>query len=139
MNEVNDALRNVGNGTGIDGIPPIISNLLPTSLRENLLNFLQHIYEHGPYPKPWTEQLLFPIEKKGHSILEPKLRGIAVSSLSPRVYDTIIDNRFHSVYIPNKEQSGFREFQGCLFQLFFVSLLTTRSSTTDSIPSTLFF
>ena len=66
---------------------------------------------------------MFPVEKKGHTILEPKLRGIAVSSLAPQIYDTIIDNRFHSWYVPNKEQSGFRVLQGCLFQLFFVSLL----------------
>ena len=133
MDEVDNALRNVGNGTGIDGVPPIISNLFPRSLREILLRFLQTVYSHGPYPKPWTIQLLFPVEKKGHTILEPKLRGIAVSSLTPRVYDTLIDRRFHSWYIPNMEQSGFRELQGCLFQLFFVSLLleTARQSKKD--------
>ena len=123
MEEVDSALRNLGNGTGIDGIPPIISNLFPKALREIILKFLQVVFSYGPYPKPWTEQLLFPVEKKGHTILEPKLRGIAISSLSPRIYDTIIDKRFHSWYVPNKEQSGFRVLQGCLFQLFFVSLL----------------
>ena len=133
MDELDKALLNVGNGTGIDGIPPIISNLFPRSFREVLLKFLQTVYEHGPYPKPWTIQLLFPVEKKGHTILEPKLRGIAVSSLAPRVYDTIINNRFYLWYIPNKEQSGFRELQGCLFQLFFVSLLleTAKHSNKD--------
>ena len=82
--------------------------------------------------KPWTLQLLFPVEKKGHTILAPKLRGIAVSSLPPRIYDTIIDRRFHSWYEPNKEQSGFRILQGCLFQLFFVSLLLETARETNA-------
>ena len=123
MDEMNEVLKDVGNGTGIDGIPPTISNLLPTSLRETLLRFLQVVFGYGPYPSPWSIQLLFPIEKKGHTVLDPKLRGIAVSSLAPRVYDTIMTNRFNSVYKPNKEQSGFRELQGCDFQWFFVVLL----------------
>ena len=123
MDEMNKVLKDVGNGTGIDGIPPTISNLLPISLRETLLRFLQVVFGHGCYPSPWSIQLLFPMEKKGHTILDPKLRGIAVSSLAPRVYDTIITNRFNSVYKPNKERSGFRELQGCDFQWFFVVLL----------------
>ena len=123
MEEMNEVLRDVGNGTGIDGIPPSISNLLPLPLRETLLKFLRVVFDRGPYPAPWCLQLLFLIEKKGHTILDPKLRGIAVSSLAPRIYDTIITNRFNSVYQPNKEQSGFRELQGCDFQWFFVVLL----------------
>ena len=127
MEEMNKALKDIGNGTGIDGIPPTISNLIPLPLRVTLLRFMQAVFDHGPYPLPWCFQLLFPSEKKGHTILDPKLRGIAVSSLSPRIYDTIITNRFNSVYQPNREQSGFREHQGCDFQWFFVVLLLETS------------
>ena len=35
----------------------------------------------------------------------------------------IIDEMFNMWYKPNKEQSGFRKFQGCNFQLFYVVLL----------------
>ena len=77
----------------------------------------------GNYPRNWSEQILLPIEKKGHTVSSPQLRGIAISSLLPRIYDAIIDNRFKSFYTPNKEQSGFRKSQGCILQLFYVILL----------------
>ena len=64
MEEIDNVLCNVGNGTGIDGIPPVVANLLPKSLREVLQIFLQIIFQQGPYPKSWTTQLLFPTEKK---------------------------------------------------------------------------
>ena len=76
----------------------------------------------------WSSQVLLPIEKKGHTLLDPKLRGTAISSFLPRVYDTIMDALFGSWYIPHKAQSEFRMGQGCPLQLFFVTLLIETSN-----------
>ena len=46
------------------------------------------------------------------------------------MYDTIIDDRFRSWYIPDRAQSGFRTGQGCPLQLFYVSLLIETSNST---------
>ena len=59
--------------------------------------------------------------------MNPQLRGIAVAPLLCRVYDTIMDNRFSSWYLPNPEQSGFRAKQGCLLPLFSLFLLISFS------------
>ena len=122
MTELKPVLRNVGKGIGFDGIPPAICKLFPQSLCTHLLNILDQVFS-GSYPSSWMKQLLFPIEKKGHTLSTPKLRGIALSSVLPRIYDTIIDNRFSNWYTPNKEQSGFREGQGCTLQQLFLSLM----------------
>ena len=128
MKELKDALVNVGKGIGLDGIPPIICNIFPDSLCKIILKTLQSIFDSGTYPKSWTSQLLFPIEKKDHTVSQPKLRGIAISSLFPRIYDTILNNRFNQWYHPNKAQSGYRSGQGCILQLLYVSLLLELSS-----------
>ena len=64
-----------------------------------------------------------PEVKKGHTLKKPKLRGVALSSLLPSIYDIMIDNRFKSWYEINPEQAGFRESQGCLVQIFALYLL----------------
>ena len=89
----------------------------------SIFNLLQLIFNGFQHPKDWKLQLLLPLTKKGHTQTSPKLRGIAISSLLPRIYDSIIDERFKAGYKPNKEQSGFRKHQGCSPQLFYVILL----------------
>ena len=123
IEELKTVLNNVGRGTGLDGIPPTICNLFPESLCNVILKLMQSVFYSSTYPDSWSSQLLFSIEKKGHSLSDPKLRGIAISSLFPRIYDTVIDNRFTSWYHPNKAQSGYRTGQGGILQLFYVSLL----------------
>ena len=131
IDEVQSTLRNVGRGIGLDGIPPSIGRLIPQSLCNVIQTLLQNVFDSGVYPQSWSSQVLFPIEKKGHTLSDPKLRGIAISSLLPRVYDTIIDYRFGSWYIPDKAQSGFRTGQGCSLQLFFAALLIETSNNTN--------
>ena len=107
----------------MDGIPPSIGALLPESIRDKIQRLLRCIFENDVYPRDWIVQLLIPIAKKGNTLLSPQLRGIALSSFLPRIYDAFIDNRFKTWYEPNKEQSGFRKGQGCILQLFYVALI----------------
>ena len=122
-NEVASSLLKVGKGTGLDGLPPSTDPLFPPSLCQIITHLLYLIFNGYQYPEDWKLQLLLPLTKKGHTQASPKLRGIAISSLLPRIYDTIIDERFKAWYKPNKEQSGFRKQQGCTLQLFYVILL----------------
>lgn len=122
FDEINIAINNVGKGTSLDGIPPEIVNFFPLSLREKIFNLMCKVFE-GSYPEVWRDALLFPLSKKGHTPSSPKLRGISISPLLARIYDSFIDSRFDQWYSPNKEQAGFRKNQGCNFQLFFLVLM----------------
>ena len=121
IEEVNQGCRNIGNGVGLDGLPPEIAKILPQSIKEILVPFFQSVFL-GKYPEMWENQLLFPSKKKGHTISNPKLRGIALSTLLSRIYDDIIDQRFSTWYTPNLEQAA-RKGQGCVFQIFALLLL----------------
>ena len=70
------------------------------------------------YPNKWNNQLLNPIPKNGHTLLAPKLRGVAIGVLFSRLYDDIINGRFCNWYEPNPEQGGYRKEQGCVLILF---------------------
>ena len=120
--ELNAAILDIGRGIGIDGLDKKIAHLLPLQLRIAILNFCNVVF-HSDYPDEWTYQILRPEVKKGHTIKNPKLRGVALSSLIPVIYDIMIDGRFKPWYVINPEQAGFRELQGCLIVLFALYLL----------------
>ena len=119
---MNKAFDEIGTGTGLDGIAPDILKIVPTSLR-SLIHLLYNRVFSDRYPIQWQNQLLFPHPKKGHKPADPQLRGIAIGALLSRLYDKILNKRFKNWYVPNKEQAGFREFMGCLLQIFVIYLL----------------
>ena len=122
IEEINRAISKLGTGTSIDGIDPNIIKLLTPNLRETLLLLIKNIFKSN-YPDTWQHQLLLAMPKKGHKIEDPKLRGIGIGPVLSRIYDIILNERFCKFYVPNKEQAGFREKQGCLLQIFVVYLL----------------
>ena len=65
----------------------------------------------------------FPQPKKGHTVKDPKLRGIAIGPVLGRLYDIIIDTRFLAWYTPNVHQSAYRRKQGSVLPLFSMLLL----------------
>ena len=122
VEEVHDAIKDIGTGTSLDGISPDVAILFPKELQEVITKLFNKVFE-SYYPEGWQEQLLFPHPKKGHKPTDPKLRGIAIGPLLSRLYDSIISKRFLKWYFPNKEQAGFRALQGCLLQIFVIFLL----------------
>ena len=120
--DLNRSIHEIGRGIGLDGLDKNIAHLFPKSLREALLQFLNLVFD-TQYPDEWTSQILRPEVKKGHSFKTPKLRGVAISSMLPTIYDILIDNRFKPWYVINPEQAGFRELMGCLIQIFAIYLL----------------
>ena len=120
--ELDFAIKKLGNGISFDGISSDLLILLPEELRECILKLFQNIYI-GHYPSRWNMQLLKYVTKKGHSMKNPKLRGIGIGEILGRLYDIVIDERFKSWFKPNPEQAGFRKLQGCILQLFALFLL----------------
>ena len=113
----------------INGIPSNVLQLMPRCIRNNILTLLQRIFV-DTYPKQWEKLLLKAIAKSGHTSQSPKLRGVAIAPILARLYDFILDQRFRNWYIPNLEQAGFRNGQGCLLQLFVIILLIHYSKKT---------
>ena len=122
MEELEAGIKRLGTGTGIDGIKPNVMLVIPRKLKECILSFYNLVYGNG-YPKSWGKQLLFPSTKKGHTLKEPKLRGIAIGPILGRLYDIIIDTRFLTWYTPNIHQSAYRRKQGSVLPLFSMFLL----------------
>ena len=109
--DLHQSFRNIGKGTSFDGLPGECLILIPDNLNICILSLLQNIFGKV-YPYGWRKQILFPIPKKEHTIIKPKLRGIAIGPLLSRVNDIIINEKFCSWYNPNPEQAGFRKGQG---------------------------
>ena len=126
MDELDDALRLIGTGVSLDGIPPAIAKVLPQPLKEMILDLVNQIF-FGQYPDEWCKQILHAIKKDGHSPRNPKLRGIAIAPFLCRVYDITIDVRFLTWFTPNKEQAS-QSKQGCPLQIFMLFLIIDYSA-----------
>ena len=122
MEELEAGIKRLGTGTGIDGIKPDVALVIPERFKECILSFYNLIFGNG-YPKLWGKQLLFPSTKKGHTVKDPKLRGIAIGPVLGRLYDIIIDTRFLAWYTPNVHQSAYRRKQGSVLPLFSMFLM----------------
>ena len=72
--------------------------MLPTELKQVILWLMQNVF-FGTYPKEWNKQILYTIAKEGHSIDEPKLRGIAIAPFYVD-YMTLylINDLLHGIY-----------------------------------------
>ena len=122
LQEIELAIMEAGKGTSLDGLHPNIASIFPNKLKLLLMKLSNKV--HGIYyPNPWKNQMLFSVAKKGHTTKEPKLRGIALPSIIPKIYNNILNNRFLKWYNPNREQAGFRPKQDCLFQIFAIFLM----------------
>ena len=121
MKEPEEAINSSGKGVSFDGLPPEILQLLPNQLKEVILKLIVNVF-FGDHPTTWEKQILHSIPKDEHTTKVHKLRGIAIPPLC-KIYDSIITQRFRKWLVPNKEQSGFREGQGCLLPLFSIMVL----------------
>ena len=120
--EIKSDINFIHRGIGIDDLPPVVLKVLSNIILDCLLVLIQKVFMSS-YPEDWNKQILHAITKNGHTYHNPDLREIAVAPLHCRVYDNIIERRFNSWYTPNYHQAGFRKGQGCLLQIFLLTLL----------------
>ena len=122
MKELDNALKLIGTGVSLDGIPPAIATILPQNIKENIIELMNRIFDEQ-YPDEWCRNLLHSIKKDGHTSKDPKLRGIAIGPFLSRVYDIMVDERFRLWFKPNKEQAAGTKGQGCPLQIFMLLLV----------------
>ena len=122
MQELDEALKLVGKGVSLDGIPAAVSTILPQNIKENILELINRVFD-GQYPEEWTKNILHAIKKEGHTSGDPKLCGIAIGLFLCRLYDIMIDERFCSWFKLNKEQAAGTKGQGYPLQIFMLLLV----------------
>ena len=137
LEELNDAIQKLGSGVSIDGISPDIFKILPNNMRQLIAHLMTAIF-NSTYPESWRSQLLLPFPKKGHTITDPKLRGIGIGPGLSRIYDIMINQKFCNWYVPNPEQAGYREHQGGLLHIFSIYLLLDHAAMNNIEPYILF-
>ena len=120
--EVDEALRQIGSGVSLDGIPPTVAQILPNNIKGNILQLMNRTFDKM-YPSEWTKNILHSLKKDGHTPADPKLRGIAIGPFLSRIYDIMMDIRFCSWYTPNKEQAAGKKEQGCPLQIFMLLMV----------------
>ena len=122
--EVIDAIKKMkpNKAAGVDGIPPGILKWLPDSWIL-LVTFIMNTVFHGAYPPSWTLSKMFVIYKKGLEADTNNYRGISIANTLPKLYDTILNERFISWYTPCIEQAGAQAGRGCEEQLATLRLL----------------
>ena len=54
IEEVNQGCRNIGNGVGLDGLPPELAKILPQSIKEVMVPFFQNVFCGKYVGKPAT-------------------------------------------------------------------------------------
>ena len=60
--ELSRALKKIGTGCGLDGIPAAVVRVLPVMMHENILKLLKNVY-----PVTWRNQILNALPKDGHT------------------------------------------------------------------------
>ena len=93
QDEFDLAMKKLGKGCGLDGIPADIVQILPTKMRNTIFTLLKNTFD-GEYPGSWSIQILNAHPKDGHTSDTPKLRGISMAQILARLYDIVITNRF---------------------------------------------
>ena len=88
------AVKKVGSGVSLDGIPSSVIKMLPPVFLNCLLQLMQRVFV-GEYPLQWKKQILNAVAKVGHTSKNPQLRGIGIAPMLARVYDIILDQRFN--------------------------------------------
>ena len=81
----------MGKACGIDSIPPELLRL--TGIQEALLPILNQVFDTGQTPEEWKVSGIIPIFKKGDASMCENYRGIALMSLTAKLYNKILINR----------------------------------------------
>ena len=78
---------------------------------------------HGVYPKSWSYSKICVIFEKGDYMETNNYRGICITNSLPKLYDSILNDRFMTWYTSLDEQAGAQAGRGCAEQLLTLWLL----------------
>ena len=110
MEELSKALRNIKNGKscGLDNIPAEVWKL--ENFNDVLLQICNSVYDGNPIEK-WRQGCLLPFPKKGDLGQTTNYRGITLTSIAAKIYNSMLLNRLRPYIDPvlRRNQNGFRQ------------------------------
>ena len=110
LDELNIVLKNTKNkkACGLDNIPAEVWKL--GNFNDTLLSLCNAVYHGNPIDK-WREGCILPFPKKGDLGIASNYRGITLTSIAAKIYNTMILNRLrpHLNPILRRNQNGFRQ------------------------------
>lgn len=120
-------------GEGDEPGAPEMNRLAPV-----LLVLLQHIFDHGDFPKQFTTTLVTPVFKKGDPAIPGNYRGIAVGGALAKLYASVLLSRLVKMgeVLQNRHagQAGFRCGYGTTHHLFVKRVLTDKHRRVGAAP-----
>ena len=124
VSEVEFAIKSMKRNTapGLYGFPPGVIKMLNDDWLTVIIHLLQKVFSED-YPSTWSVTKCFTIFKKGDRMCPSNYRGISILSVLPKLYDTVLANRFKLWYHPREEQAGATAGRGCEEQILTVKLL----------------
>jgi len=118
LEELNKALSKMQNGKapGLDGIPP---EVWKTKAFNNILLTLCNKVYNGNSIEAWTTGCILPFPKKGDLGITNNYRGITLTSIAAKVYNTMLLHRIQPALerILRKNQNGFRKNRSTVGQI----------------------
>ena len=139
--ELTYALKHIRNGKacGVDAITAEILKL--PGLAQILTTMLNQAFDTGTIPDLWHIQLLIPVPKKGDLSLCDNYRGIALMSITAKLYNKILFYRLSAVL--NKRlrpsQNGFRPHRSTTQHILALRILIEASKDHVACPLAIAF
>ena len=122
---------------GLDNIPPEAWNTL--KFNDILLKFCNSVYNKEAIQR-WTESSILPFPKKGDLGLAKNYRGITLTSIAAKIYNSLLLNRVEPEVdkILRKNLNGFRKSKSTTGQILTVRRLT-EGVRAKNLPACLLF
>jgi exonuclease III len=121
LNELTLVLKKLkkGKAAGLDDVPPEAWKM--EEFNGILLDSCNAVYNQNPIDK-WTEGCILPFPKKGDLGVAANYRGITLTAIAAKVYNTLLLNRIQPVLDPilRKNQNGFRKNRSTVGQILTV-------------------
>ena len=104
---------------GLDGIPPEVWKI--GKYNDVLLYYCNEVYK-GSVIQSWTEGCILPFPKKGDLGQTSNYRGITLTSIAAKVYNSLLLNRIQPEMekILRRNQNGFRKDRSTIGQILTV-------------------
>ena len=118
LDKVLDKTKN-NKGCGLDKVPP---EVWKTKKFNSLLLELCNAVYNGESIEKWTEGCILPFPKKGDLGLTKNYRGITLTSIAAKIYNSLLLNRIqpHMEKLLRKNQNGFRKERSTVGQILTV-------------------
>ena len=115
LHQVLNKMKN-GKAPGLDGIPPEVWKT--KAFNDILLNLCNEVY-NGKQIETWCTGCILPFPKKGDLSNTENYRGITLTSIAAKIYNSMLLNRIQPTMekILRKNQNGFRKGRSATSQI----------------------